>query len=388
MRQGIFAVGGLALLVIAAFVKSGVYRKLSGILLILGICLQMLVHVPGLGYEVGGNRNWIRVPGTSMTLQPSEMLKLALAVWLGAFLAARHKVLHQVKRLVPAVVVVVVSLGLVLWGKDLGTMMVMALLVAGSLWVAGLPKRWFGLGLAVGTAGVLTMALTSANRMARITAWLHGTCTGSTCDQPEQGRMALATGGWWGLGLGHSRQKWGRLPAAEDDYIFAIIGEELGLVGTLGVVLMFSLLALILFRMIQRARDPFIQITVAGVTCWLIGQALVNMMVVTGLLPVLGVPLPFISSGGSALLASMLALGMLISFAREEPGAVDAISARWSSVRGSVAVLPASRADRDGRGDGTMRGAKKKTAKKRSAKKKASPRKTTGSRATRSGRRR
>jgi cell division protein FtsW len=103
---------------------------------------------------------------------------------------------------------------------------------------------------------------------------------------------------------------------------------------------------------------------------------------------VLGVPLPFISSGGSALLASMLALGMLISFAREEPGAVDAISARWSSVRGSVAVLPASRADRDGRGDGTMRGAKKKTAKKRSAKKKASPRKTTGSRATRSGRRR
>jgi cell division protein FtsW len=200
--------------------------------------------------------------------------------------------------------------------------------------------------------------------------------------------MALATGGWWGLGLGHSRQKWGRLPAAEDDYIFAIIGEDLGLVGTLGVVLMFSLLALILFRMIQRARDPFIQITVAGVTCWLIGQALVNMMVVTGLLPVLGVPLPFISSGGSALLASMLALGMLISFAREEPGAVDAISARWSSVRGSVAVLPASRADRDGRGDGTMRGAKKKTAKKRSAKKKASPRKTTGSRATRSGRRR
>ncbi|MGO2537741.1 MAG: FtsW/RodA/SpoVE family cell cycle protein, partial [Brachybacterium tyrofermentans] len=129
----------------------------------------------------------------------------------------------------------------------------------------------------------------------------------------------------------------------EDDYIFAIIGEELGLIGTLGVLLLFTVLALILFRMITRIDDHFMQITIAGISAWLLGQAFVNMMVVTGMLPVIGVPLPFISSGGSALLASMAALGVLISFARREPGAPEAISARMASVRSSVGVLPAPR---------------------------------------------
>src|SRR5690606_12001694 len=170
--------------------------------------------------------------------------------------------------------------------------------------------------------------------------------------QSDQGLMGLAEGGWWGVGLGESRQKWGRLPAAQDDYIFAIIGEELGLIGTLGVLALFTVLALIMSRMITRLEDHFMQITVAGISAWLLGQAVVNMMVVTGLLPVIGVPLPFISSGGSALLASMTALGLLLSFARREPGAQEAISARFGSVRRSVSVQPAPR---DSAPDGPQR---------------------------------
>src|SRR5690625_949136 len=222
-------------------------------------------------------------------------------------------------------------------------MMVLARLFAGSLCVAGIPRRWFIVSGVLGLVGIVALTVTSPNRMHRINNWLHGTCEGDSCLQADQGLMGLAEGGWWGVGLGESRQKWGRLPAAEDDYIFAIIGEELGLVGTLGVLALFAALALVMFRMITRLDDPFMQISVAGISAWLLGQAFLNMMVVTGLLPVIGVPLPFISSGGSALLASMAALGVLLSFARREPGAQEAITARVGAVRRTISVLPAPR---------------------------------------------
>ncbi|MGP5385119.1 putative lipid II flippase FtsW [Brachybacterium tyrofermentans] len=341
-RQGTFAAMGLVLLFVAALLPPAFYRKAAWPLLGVGIALQCLVFVPGLGWAVDGNQNWIRVAG--QTLQPSEFLKLALAVWLGAVLAVKRPLLHRPGHLLfPLVPGAVLALGLVMAGHDLGTMMIMAMLVAGAVWVSGVPRRWF---LAAGVAGlvaVIGLTVTSANRMARIGNWIHGICEGDSCYQSDQGLMGLAEGGWWGVGLGQSRQKWGRLPAAEDDYIFAIIGEELGLIGTLGVLLLFAVLALILFRMITRIDDHFMQITIAGISAWLLGQAFVNMMVVTGMLPVIGVPLPFISSGGSALLASMAALGVLISFARREPGAPEAISARMASVRSSVGVLPAPR---------------------------------------------
>ncbi|UQN31244.1 putative lipid II flippase FtsW [Brachybacterium kimchii] len=348
LAQGKFALIGLVGLLVAAFLPPRTYERFAWVLLGLGIALQCLVHVPGIGVAAGGNTNWIRIAG--QTLQPSELLKLALAVWLGAILTRKRPLLHRTMHLViPVVPVIVVALGLVLLGHDLGTMMIMAMLVAGSLWIGGVPRRWFVLGGGVGVAAILFFALTNANRMARIGNWLHGTCEGDSCLQSDQGLMGLAEGGWWGVGLGQSRQKWGRLPAAQDDYIFAIIGEELGLIGTLGVLLLFSVFALILFRMITRARDPFIQITIGGVGAWLLGQAFVNMMVVTGMLPVLGVPLPFISSGGSALVASMLALGMLLSFARHEPGAQEALAARMGTVRSALAVIPAGRGEEGAR---------------------------------------
>lgn len=339
-QGGFIAIGAVGL-VVAALVRPSAYRRLAPVLLVIGLLLQMLVLTP-LGVTVGGNRNWLRLGG--LTLQPSEPLKLALALWLGAMLATKRPLLTKPAHLLfPLVPGVGLAVGFVLLGHDLGTAMVMLMLVAGSLWVAGVPRRWFAAGGALGVVGVLALALTSSNRMGRIQNWLHGTCEGDACYQADQGLMGLAEGGWWGVGPGESRQKWGRLPAAQDDYIFAILGEELGLIGTLGIVLLFAALAIILFRMIAKVDDCFQQITIAGVATWLLGQAFVNMMVVTGLLPVLGVPLPFISSGGTALISSMLALGMMMSFARSEPGAREAIGARISQVRGSVSVLPARR---------------------------------------------
>jgi cell division protein FtsW len=357
-RQGTFAAGGLVVLVVAAVLPPGFYRRAAWVLLGLGLLLQTLVHTP-LGVDVAGNRNWISIGG--QRLQPSEFLKLALAVWLGALLATKRPLLHKAGHLLfPLAPGVLISLGLVVLGHDLGTAMVMCMLVAGAVWVGGVPRRWFMAAAAGGFIGVLALTLTSANRMARINNWIHGICEGDSCYQTKQGLMGLAEGGWWGVGLGESRQKWGRLPAAEDDYIFAIIGEELGLIGTLGVLALFTVLALIMFRMITRIDDHFMQITIAGISAWLLGQAFVNMMVVTGLLPVIGVPLPFISSGGSALLASMAALGVLISFARYEPGAPEAINARLGAVRRSISVLPAPR---DATSAPTRRAGKRSTAK-------------------------
>ena len=341
IRQGTFAVAGLIALVLAALLPPQFYRRAAWPLFGLGLALQGLVHTP-LGIGAGGNRNWILVGG--LTLQPSELLKLALAVWLGALLATKRPLLHRPLHLLfPMALGVLAAVGLVVLGHDLGTALVMCMLVAGALWVAGVPRRWFLAVGVLGLAAVTFLTITSENRMRRINNWLHGTCEGDSCLQSDQGLMGLAEGGWWGVGLGESRQKWGRLPAAQDDYIFAIIGEELGLLGTLGVLVLFAALALIMFRMITRIDDHFQQITIAGISCWLLGQAFVNMMVVTGLFPVIGVPLPFISSGGSALIASMLALGVLISFARREPGAQEALGARMGAVRRSVSILPAPR---------------------------------------------
>jgi cell division protein FtsW len=175
--------------------------------------------------------------------------------------------------------------------------------------------------------------------------WFSGDCDPTAgCYQTKHGMQALATGGWAGLGLGQSREKWSYLPEAHNDFIFAIIGEELGLIGTLLVLALFGVLAFAMFRVIARHRDPFAQIVTGGVAAWIIGQALVNMGVVVGLLPVIGVPLPLVSAGGSALITTLVALGVVVSFARTEPGAAEALAARPSVVRRSLAVIGRTRA--------------------------------------------
>jgi cell division protein FtsW len=193
----------------------------------------------------------------------------------------------------------------------------------------------------------VTLVATSPNRLQRFDVWLgKDTDPYGAARQPLHGRYALADGGWWGVGLGASREKWQWLPEAHNDFIFAILGEELGLPGTLVMLGLFCALALVCYRIVLRTDDLFVRIATAGVMAWVVCQAIVNIGAVIGLLPVIGVPLPLVSYGGSSLLTTMLALGMVLSFARNEPGCAEALSARPSVVRRSLTVL----AGRRGRG--------------------------------------
>ena len=340
-----YAVVGAVLAVIVAMIpiKFFANMKIAHLILLTALALQSLVLVPGIGSERGGNRNWISIG--PLTGQPSEFLKLALALWLGAFLARNRDRLRQFSVFLIALAAIGLSLAAILLGRDLGTTLILVLLSGGALWVAGLPKKFFGMILAGGLMLAIVGVLSSPNRLARIENWLSGQCLGDACWQPQNGLRALAEGGLTGVGIGSSRQKWGRLPAADNDYIFAIIGEELGLVGTLAVVFLFLILAFVLYQMIKSLDDPFAQITTAGISLWLMGQAFINMAVVVGLLPVLGVPLPLVSAGGSALVASLIAVGLLVSFALSEPGAKEAFGAKnHRAKRTSSVVAPVKRA--------------------------------------------
>lgn len=344
LNQAQFALMGLPVFFVLSRMPVRYLKKFAWPALGAAVLFQLLVFVPGLGTGVGGNQNWVRIG--PITAQPSEAIKLALAVWLGAVLARKLPLLHQWRHaLIPAVPVAGIALGVVLAGHDLGTAMVLLMLVAGALFVAGVPLRMFGFAalLAAGMTAALTVS--STNRMKRILDWVSGgECDAqSSCYQTLHGGYGLASGGWGGLGLGQSREKWSYLPAAHNDFIFAILGEELGLIGTLLVLALFGLLAFAMIRIIRRHPDPFVQITTGAILCWIVGQAMVNIAVVIGLAPVIGVPLPLVSAGGSALIMTMAALGVLIAFARSEPGAAEALAARPSVVRRSLAVVGRSR---------------------------------------------
>lgn len=349
-RQAIFAAIGVPLMVLASRMSSRTWKVSAWPLLIAALLLQLLVFVPAFGKVVNGNRNWISVSG--FTMQPSEVGKLALIVWAAAVLARKHQLLcRPMHALVPVVPGAALLLILVLAGHDLGTALVLMALVTTVLFVAGAPLRIFVIGL--GTAGLVVKILVqgSDNRMGRISTW-SSHCDkvadyAGPCWQSIHGEWALASGGWWGVGLGASREKWGLLPEAHNDFIFAVIGEELGLVGTLVVLGLFAVLGLGLFRIVMRTDDLFIKIATGGVLTWVLGQAVINIGTVLGLLPVVGLPLPLVSSGGSALVTTMAALGMVIGFARREAGAPEALAARAGLVQRSLAVLPVRR---DGRG--------------------------------------
>ncbi|MFB9378890.1 putative lipid II flippase FtsW [Kineococcus gynurae] len=344
VRQALFAVFGAIVLAVCMRVPARGWARLALPLLLASTLLQLLVFVPGIGYEVGGNRNWINLGG--LRAQPSEAAKVALVLAVALALTRRRERLHEPKQLLGALLVPVsVTIGLVLLGRDLGTAMVMMAIVAGMLFVAGVPMRFFAVAGGAGLALAAALVVSSPNRMSRVHDWLFGTATTAheirdVAWQSVQGQYALASGGWWGLGLGASREKWQWLPEAHNDFIFAIIGEELGLPGTLVILLLFGVLALTTLRLVRRSEDFFTKIAVAGIGTWILGQACLNIGVVLGLLPVIGVPLPFISAGGSALVLTMMAMGILLSFARAEPGAAEALRAKESVVQRSLAVLP------------------------------------------------
>ncbi len=343
LDQTKYALIGLPVLVVLARMPVSKLRALAWPGLIAAFALQALVVFTPLGRGSGGNRNWLHLAGISV--QPSEVIKLTLALWLGAVLAKKLPLLGQAKHaLIPALPVAAAAVGIVLLGHDLGTALVLILLVIGALWVAGVKFRIFALPVAAAAAVAVPLALLNENRLGRIMSWLTG--AGDEAGglyQPMHGRWGLATGGWFGLGLGQSREKWSYLPAAHNDFIFAIIGEELGLIGTLLVLALFGLLSFGMIRVIRRHPDPFVRITTGAICCWIVGQGLVNIAVVIGLLPVIGVPLPLVSAGGSALIMTMAALGVVLAFARTEPGAAEALKARPTVLRRSLAVLGRAR---------------------------------------------
>jgi cell division protein FtsW len=342
--QATFAVLGAVVLVVASRVPAHLWRRLALPALCASALLQLMVFVPGIGHPVNGNLNWIRIGG--FTAQPSEAAKVALVLALALALSRRRRQLHEPARLLGAMLPSVgLTVGLTLLTKDLGTALIMMGVVAVMLWVAGIPAKWFALAGAGGAVLATLLVVTSSNRIGRVKDWLFGAT--DTTDaiqglswQPVQGKYALASGGWWGLGLGASREKWSWLPEAHNDFIFAIIGEELGLPGTLTILLLFGVLALTTLRLVRRSQDLYAKLVVAGIAAWILGQACLNVGVVLSLLPVIGVPLPFISAGGSALVLTLLGVGILLSFARAEPGAPEAIRARESVVARSLAVLP------------------------------------------------
>ncbi len=315
VKQATFGGIGVLLMFALSFVPTGWYRRGATGLLVLAVLLLMLVFTP-LGQEINGNRNWILVGG--QTFQPSEAAKLAVAVWLAMVLARQGDAVRDWRQaLWPSGLGIGVPALMIVLGDDVGTALVFVLIYAAALFFAGAPLRLFVLA-AAGAALVGTLAVVTApHRVDRITGWLFGEC-GATdaCYQAQQGLNALASGGWWGVGLGQSRLKYNYVPEAHNDYIFSIIGEELGLLGTVLILALFAVMTLAMARVILRARSSFVRIATACIVTWLVGQAFINIGMVTGVLPVIGVPLPFISYGGSSLLMSLAAVGVVMSFTR------------------------------------------------------------------------
>ncbi|GAA1624483.1 hypothetical protein GCM10009805_18010 [Leucobacter chromiireducens subsp. solipictus] len=316
-KQATFALIGLPLMLIAAALPIAFWKRWAWYLLGLGILLQLLVFTP-LGIEVYGNRNWIQIG--SFGAQPSEALKLALVVWIGAVLQRKEPLLGQMKHeFIPVIFPgAILALGVVLAGRDLGTVLIMAAMVFGAMYFGGVSGKTLGVTAAGGLLAVAFFVLTSQNRMDRLFGHAAGNDDYSGLGwQPLHGLWALAGGGLFGVGLGGSKAKWSWLPAADNDYIFAIIGEELGLIGALLVIALFVALTVVMLRIISRARDRFGKAVVGGILVWIVGQAFVNIGVVIGVLPVLGVPLPLISAGGTALIACLAAIGVVVSIARD-----------------------------------------------------------------------
>ena len=290
--------------------------------------LVMLGLVVKFGVVVNGNKNWLALGPAS--IQPAEIAKLAVVLWAANIYAHKERRLRELHHLlVPVVPGMLLVIGLVLAGRDLGTALVLAAIMLGMLWVVGAPMRLFGLSMSVLGAAAVFLATIDQERLARITHFSDPFKDYlNTGWQPAHGLYALSTGGWLGQGIGASTQKWGDLPEAHTDYIFAVLGEELGLVGTLLVVGLFLTIAFAAIRVATSTRDPFVRYATFGIVVWLLGQMMINVGMVLTLLPVIGIPLPLISYGGSALLPSLVALGLVIGFARREPEAAAALAAR------------------------------------------------------------
>ncbi|MEI6623144.1 MAG: putative peptidoglycan glycosyltransferase FtsW, partial [Actinomycetes bacterium] len=294
--------------------------------------------VPGIGTKVNGQTNWLSLGGP-FQLQPSEFAKYALILWIAQVLSSRSDRVDSWRTLLlPIAPVSGVFLFLILAEGDLGTCLVIMPIITGMLLVGGAPKKLFGwIGISA-VAVVLLMSIAAPYRLARFSSWLDpGAAADGAGYQVIHGQYALATGGWWGVGLGASREKWGFLPEAQTDFIFSVIGEELGLVGTLSILGLFVALAVVIFHIAQRTDDLFVRLATTGFGVWIVAQAIINIGTVLGLLPVTGLPLPLVSYGGSSLMFTLMAIGTLLAFARTQPAAREFLLERSNAKKSADA---------------------------------------------------
>ncbi|MGB3414342.1 MAG: putative peptidoglycan glycosyltransferase FtsW [Microbacteriaceae bacterium] len=319
ISQGRFVIIGIPIMLLASRMPIIFWKKWALVILGGACAFQLLILTTHMGSATGGNLNWVTIAG--VTFQPSELIKVGIALWLALSFTRLNAQTSDWRRMIgPIVLVPGAAIGLVMLGWDLGTSLILGLILFAGAYFAGVKLRYLAVSAVIAGIAVFLMVISSTSRMQRIMAFADkGGCIDyeGSCWQVTHASYALSAGNIFGVGLGNSKAKWNWLPTAENDFIFAIIGEELGLAGAITVIALFVLLAIALIRVIDANKsDPFIRVFTGSVLVWLVGQAFINIAVVLQLAPVLGVPLPFISAGGSSLIATMIAIGIVLSFSK------------------------------------------------------------------------
>ncbi len=326
-RQVMWTLVGLAGCWVALRLKVSFLRRIALVAFSATIVMLVLVLIPGIGHEANGTRGWFVFGGLSM--QPAELAKIAFAIW-GAHLLAARRMEHASLRemLVPLIPAAVLALGLIVIQPDLGNAVSLGIILLALLWFAGLPLKVFVSSLLAALGAAAVLAVSAGYRSDRVQAWLdpNADAQGSGY-QARQAKFALANGGVFGDGLGQGTAKWNYLPNAHNDFIFAIVGEELGFIGAFGLLALFGAFAYTGMRIARRSADPFLRLLTATATAWVVGQVFINVGYVIGLLPVTGIQLPLISAGGTSTATTLFMIGLMANAARNEPDAVAALRA-------------------------------------------------------------
>lgn len=321
LNQGAFCLIGLVLGFVALMMPVTFWKR-TGVLFVVGACLLQALTFTPLGIDVYGNRGWLNLGFT--TIQPAEFMKFAMCIWLPSSLHACSKMYHKkgIKAYAAPLALYAIGVALVMGGRDLGTAMILVFIGGVAFLIVGFPGKWMGVGVLGAVVMVGALAVSSPNRLRRILA-TYGDCSAadaqSVCYQSIHAKYAIASGGFLGLGIGNSREKWNYLPAAHNDFIFAIIGEETGFVGCAIVLLFFAILAWCMIVIALQVTDRYVAMVLMCVAIWIVGQAMVNIGVVVGVFPVLGVPMPFVSAGGSSMIMCLTAAGLVVGLMRSQP---------------------------------------------------------------------
>ncbi|OBF59911.1 cell division protein FtsW [Mycobacterium sp. 852002-50816_SCH5313054-b] len=342
-KQVLWTVVGLIAAYVAMRVSVQFIRRVAFTGYLITIILLVLVLVPGIGNLANGSRKWFVIAGFSM--QPSELAKIAFAIWGAHLLAARRMERASLREmLIPLVPAAVIALALIVAQPDLGQTVSLGIILLALLWYAGLPLRVFVASLAAVFMAGAVLAMSAGYRSDRVRSWINPeNDPQDTGYQARQAKFALAHGGIFGDGLGQGVAKWNYLPNAHNDFIFAIIGEELGFIGAFGLLALFGLFAYTGMRIARRSADPFLRLVTATTTMWILGQAFINIGYVIGVLPVTGLQLPLISAGGTSTAATLFMIGIMANAARHEPEAVAALRAGRDDKMNQLLRLPLPR---------------------------------------------